>query len=117
MVVEPNSNILNRNGSAWGGVKANTAGYRNTSTHIWYGDLSYQLTDNEANGTTHGVKVRAIPPWYDNNNTVKNAIANGTDVTADGIYICDTFVHYDQSKSDYYGLDWTTVTGASTIYK
>ncbi len=117
-VVESNSYITNRNGNNWGGGETSD-GYQSLCRHIWYGDLSYQLTDDQMNGSaSHTVKVRAIPPHYNTNSTVQTAIANGTDLDGYGlIYICDELTHYGQSQSDYYGLDWTSVTGSSTIYK
>ncbi len=117
-VVEANSYITNRNGNNWGGA-ATSDGYQSLCRHLWYGDLSYQLTDAQIAGTaSHTVKVRAIPPHYNNNATVQTAITNGTDLDGYGlIYICSELTHYGQSQSDYYGLDWTTVTGSNTIYK
>lgn len=118
-VVESNSYITNRNGNNWGGA-SDSSGYQASSTHIWRGALSYTtLTESDVKGTKHGIKVRAIPPQYANTKAVQDAITNGTDLASsyDQIYICDTFTHYGQSDSDYYGLDWTTVTGSNTIYK
>ena len=112
--VEANSYITNRNGNKWAGAGDNS-GYQHTCSHIWWGDLSYELTDAQIAGTaTHTVKVRAIPPHYGTNATVQTAIANGTDLNDYGmIYICDEFAHYGQSKSDAQGLDWTTVTSSA----
>ena len=105
--VEPNTYITNRNGNNWGGGYS-TSGYQSSCHHIWYGDLT-----NELSGITGtGVKVRAIPPCYGTDANVQAAIANGTDVTGGCIYICDTFTEWGRSKSDANGLDWTSIKSA-----
>lgn len=80
---------------------------------MWYGDLSYELTADAVKGTSHGVKVRAIPPCYGTNATVQTAIANGTDLNGYGaIYICDTFAQWGRTAAVAKPLCWTTVTSA-----
>ena len=115
--IDGNSNIIGRDGSALGS-QADTESYQSSCTHVWYGDLSYELTADDVKGSSHGVKVRAIPPYYGTNTTVQNAIANGTDLSGYGvIYICDTFTQWDskynsRTAANSKPLSWSTVKNA-----
>ena len=117
MTIDGNSNIVGRGGSALG--QQNYKSWQSSCTHVWYGDLSYELTADEVKGSSHGVKVRAIPPYYGTNTTVQNAIANGTDLTGSYgiIYVCDTFAQWDskynsRTAANSKAISWSTVESA-----
>ena len=111
-VIEGNSYVRGRTGAVLGSQQ-NSKSCQTVSRHMWYGDLSYELTADAVKGTSHGVKVRAIPPCYGTNATVQTAIANGTDLNGYGaIYICDTFAQWGRTAAVAQPLCWTTVTSA-----
>ena len=110
--IEGNSYIIGRSGSALG-EQHNSSSYQSSCTHIWYGDLSTELTADAVKGSSHGVKVRAIPPYYGNDAKVQAAITNGTDLTGYGaIYICNTFTQWGRTAAVAKPLSWTTVESA-----
>ncbi len=110
--IEGNSHIIGRSGSALG-EQHNSRSYQSSCTHIWYGDLSTELTADAVKGSSHGVKVRAIPPYYGNDAKVQAAITNGTDLTGYGaIYICNTFTQWGRTAAVAKPLSWTTVESA-----
>jgi hypothetical protein len=111
--IDGNSNISHRSGSPLS--EQNYKSYQSTCSHLWYGDLT-----NELSGISDtGVKVRAIPPYYGTNTTVQNHIKNGTDIPSSygAVYVCDTFAKWDtaynnRTAANSKTLSWTTVLSA-----